>query len=93
MPGIRSVVKSFRDFHSFVLQNVMTQMDGGDFRTVINNIVGQFQRCFDYQVRWIDTEDALVLPYKLEGVLFSGLSINQCMLHFGPVITNLIRNF
>ncbi len=45
------------------------------------------------QVAWRDIEDALVLPYKLKGVLFSGLTINQCMLHFGPVITNSIRNF
>lgn len=32
-------------------------------------------------------------PYKLEGVSYSGLSINQCMLRFGPIITNSIRNF
>uniref|UniRef100_A0A3Q1G4G3 Uncharacterized protein n=1 Tax=Acanthochromis polyacanthus TaxID=80966 RepID=A0A3Q1G4G3_9TELE len=34
------------------------------------------------QVAWRDIEDALELPYKLEGVLFSGLTINQCMLHY-----------
>lgn len=45
------------------------------------------------QVAWRDIEDALVFPYKLEGVLFSGLTVNQCMLHFGPVITNSLRNF
>lgn len=45
------------------------------------------------QAAWRDIEEALVLPYKLEGVLFSGLSINQCMLRFGPIITNSIRNF
>jgi len=45
------------------------------------------------QVAWRDIEVALVLPYKLEGVLFSGLTINQCMLQFGPIITNSIRNF
>ena len=45
-----------------------------------------------HPVAWKAIEDVLVFPYKLESVLFSGITDNQCMLRFGPVISNTIRN-
>ncbi len=44
-------------------------------------------------VAWKTIEDALASPFKLEGVLFSGITNNQCILCFGPIISNMMRNF
>lgn len=47
----------------------------------------------DTSVCWCTLESAMTEPWSLHDILFANISNKQCQLHFGPIISHLIKTW